>query len=347
MSQKITLQKNISVINSYRAIGILLVCFAHFTCNITGFFDSPILPYIHNIGYMAVIVFFTISGFVIPWWLFHCQYEIKDYFRFCARRLIRIEPPFIIALGLAIAYTYIRTLSPYYNGVETFPTVKQILLQLGYLVPFFEGERWVRDSYWTLAVEAQWYLTMGLMYPLFFSKKMYIRLITYCAILIPCFLVNQYLLHYFPVLLIGTLLCSYVTKTIGKAEYLSITILYLIYLFYGAGSGLLVIFGSIIIIPMLLLYSDYKNKKLSFIGNMSYSVYLMHSLTGTALVNYFSHICTNTFEKIIVVFGGIVFTLICSYVFYRLVEKPSHKLSLKIKVNEHELSSNPNTKKQE
>src|ERR1700741_5327671 len=144
MSKVPTLQKNISVINSYRAIGSLIVVFSHYTVNITGFFDSPVLPYIHNTGKAAIIVFFTISGFVIPWWLQHAQYRINDYGRFVARRMIRIEPPFMIALGLAILYTYVRTLSPYYNGVETIPTLKQVLLQLGYLVPFFHGEHWVR-----------------------------------------------------------------------------------------------------------------------------------------------------------------------------------------------------------
>ena len=41
-------QKNISVINAYRAVGIILVMFSHFTVSVVGFFDSPILPYIHK-----------------------------------------------------------------------------------------------------------------------------------------------------------------------------------------------------------------------------------------------------------------------------------------------------------
>jgi peptidoglycan/LPS O-acetylase OafA/YrhL len=329
------ISKNISVINSYRAIGIILVMIAHFTCNITGFFDSPALPYIHNIGFMAVVVFFTISGFVIPWWLYNCQYQLKDYFRFVARRMIRIEPPFIIAMFLAIAYAYVRSSSQYYNGVDTIPTGKQILLQLGYLVPFFEGERWIRDAYWTLAVECQWYLVMGLLFPFFFHKNRIIRIAVYMAILIPCHFVNQYLLQYFPVLLMGTLLCSYVTNTIEKYEYIGISVVYLSYLFFK--DGWMVVVASTIIIPMLLLFANYNNKKLNFVGNMSYSVYLMHSLTGTALVNYFSHIVTNPILKVVVVIGGIAFTLVSSYIFYRLIEKTSHKLSLKIAVNEHEL----------
>lgn len=343
MGQTLKLQKNISVINAYRAIGILIVVFSHYTVNVIGFFDSPALSYIHNVGKIAIVVFFTISGFVIPWWLKHAQYQIRDYGRFVARRMIRIEPPFIIALFLAIAYTYVRTLSPYYNGVDTIPTIKQILIQLGYLVPFFPGEEWIRGSYWTLAVECQWYLVMGLAFPLFFNKRLWVRVSMYILVIVGVKLIGQYLFQYFPALLVGSLLCSYMTDTIGKKEYIIATAGILIFMLID--TNLLFVVGSVIIIPMILYVPDYKNKTLTFIGNMSYSIYLMHSITGVAVVNYFSHSVTNTFLKILVVIGGVLFTLICSYIFYRLVEKPAHKISLKIAINEHELKSNPNTKK--
>ena len=337
------LQKNISVINAYRAIGILLVMISHYTVNITGFFDSPALKYIHACGQVSIIVFFTVSGFVIPWWLQHAQYRINDYGRFVARRMIRIEPPFIIALGLAILYTYVRTLSPYYNGVETVPSWKQVLLQLGYLVPFVKGAQWVRGAYWTLAVECQWYLLMGLAFPLFFNKRMWVRILMYVLVFVGVKLIGVYLFQYFPSLLVGTLLCSYMTNTIGRNEYILATFgIFLFFLFDHADP--LVILGSFLIIPMLLFFSDYKNKYLTFFGNMSYSIYLMHSLTGVALVNYFSHTVHNTAGKIVVVAGGIVFTVISAYIYYLLVERPSHKLSLKILVNEHEKKSNPRTK---
>ncbi|MBL0328838.1 MAG: acyltransferase [Bacteroidetes bacterium] len=329
-----TIPKNIPVINSYRAIGILIVCFAHYICNITGFFESPILPYLHSFGYAAVIVFFTISGFVIPWWLHNCNYKINDYGRFVARRMLRIEPPFIVALALAILYTYVRTTSPYYNGVDTIPSIKRILLHLGYLIPFVENERWIRDSYWTLAIECQWYLVMGLVYPLFFNKNQIVRFASYFVALIPCYFINNYLFQYFPVLLMGSLLCSYATNTIEKREYLIIAIAYFIFIFFRANP--LTAISALVIIPLLLLFAGYNNPKLNVIGNMSYSIYLMHSLSGTALINYFSHTVHHPFMKIIVVIAGVVFTLITSYIFYRLVEKPAHKISLKVAVNEYE-----------
>ena len=167
----------------------------------------------------------------------------------------------------------------------------------------------------------------------------------YILVVVGVKLIGVYLFYYFPSLLVGTLLCSYMTNTIGKKEYIIATIAILLFLIYDY--SWVTVVGSVIIIPMLLYLPDYKNKYLTFLGNMSYSIYLMHSITGIALVNYFSHIVVNPIAKVLIVVAGVLFTLICSYVFYRLVEKPVHRLSLKIAVNEHELKSNPKTKSKE
>ena len=331
------LPKNIPVVNSYRAIGILIVCFAHYIVNVTGFFSGSFLPILHNVGYMAVIVFFTISGFVIPWWLFNSNYRLKDYGRFVSRRMLRIEPPYLIALIIAIAYTYLRSYSQHYNGVDTTPDFRKILLHLGYLIPFVENERWIRDSYWTLAIECQWYLLMGIMYPLFFHSKQWVRIFAYLMVLIPCHFIDFQLLHYFPILLLGSLLCAFTTNTIQKTEFLFLSGLYLFYVFFN--SGWMTSLASLLILPMLLLFANYNNVKLNFIGNMSYSIYLMHSIAGTAFVNYFSHVVESTEIKILVVLGGVLITLGASYLFYIFVEKPAHKLSLRIAVNEFEFQS--------
>lgn len=340
--------KNIPIINAYRAIGITLVCVAHFTFNIVGFFEhNAATTFLHYAGYVGVMVFFTISGFVIPWWLYHAKYRINDYFRFVARRMIRIEPPFIIALGLAVAYTYVRALSPHYNEVDTAPTAKQILLHLGYLIPFTEPEiPWIRPAYWTLAIECQFYLLMGLIYPLLAHFKLVLRLSAYAFILggsiVLTFYTNgifpwPYLFKYFPLLFSGTLLCLFVTEKINMKEYLGMSLINAGLVIYMIGH--LEALALVFLPPMILYFHKYSTKFLDFIGNMSYSIYLMHSLTGTAVLNYLSHIVHDPFLKILAVIFGIVFTFFCSWLFYKFVEKPSHKISLKIAINDQEFAN--------
>ena len=340
-------KKNIPVINAYRAIGIILVMFAHYTYNIVGFFSpNDFISGLHNVGYVAVMIFFSVSGFVIPWWLYHAKYRIKDYFRFVGRRLTRIEPPFLAALALAIIYTFVRTMSPHFNGVDTIPSVKQTVLQLGYLVPFTEPEiPWIRPAYWTLAIEAQFYLLMGLLYPLITHAKLIWRTLAYTIILGGCIYLMTYtsgifpwpyLFRYFPILLSGILLCLVLVEKINVKEYLIVSAVNIaVIIYFLKGSDLLSI---LFLPPMILFFRNYTTKFLNFIGNMSYSIYLMHSITGTAVLNYLSHVVENPYLKVLALLFGIVFTLFCSWVFYKLVEKPSHRLSLRIAINEFEFA---------
>lgn len=340
--------KNIPVINAYRAIGITLVCIAHFTYNIVGFFDhTPAVTTLHYMGYVGVMIFFTVSGFVIPWWLYHAQYRINDYLRFVARRMIRIEPPFLIALGLAVAYTFVRTMSPHYNGLDTTPTVKQVALHVGYLIPFTEPEiPWIRPAYWTLAIECQFYLLMGLLYPLLSHKSIGWRISAYAFIIggsVYLILYTYgifpwpYLFRFFPLLLAGTLLCLYITEKISLAEYGIVSVINAVIIWFFVGRYEII---ALVFLPVMILYFHrYSTRFLNFIGNMSYSIYLMHSLTGTAVLNYLAHTVHNPALKVCAVIFGIAFTFFCSWVFYRLVEKPAHKISLKIAINEKEFAN--------
>ncbi len=337
--------KNIPIINAYRAIGITVVCAAHFTYNIVGFFKhNDFTTGLHYTGYIAVMIFFTVSGFVIPWWLYHAKYKINDYFRFVARRMIRIEPPFIIALALAVAYTYVRTISPHYNGIETSPTAKQILLHLGYLIPFTEPNiTWIRPAYWTLAIECQFYLMMGLLFPFISHVKIIFRLFAYGFILgLSIYLILfttgvfpwPYLFKFFPLLLSGTLLCLLVTEKINFNEYAIMSIINAAIIWFFVGK--LELIGLIFLPIMILFFHKKSHPFLDFIGNMSYSIYLMHSLTGTAVLNYLAHIVHDPVLKIGAVIFGIAFTFFCSWLFYKFIEKPSHKISLKIAINQFE-----------
>ncbi|MHB8208815.1 acyltransferase family protein [Mucilaginibacter sp.] len=43
-------------------------------------------------------IFFVISGFVIPYSLFKANYELKHYFKFLYKRVLRLHPPYLAAL---------------------------------------------------------------------------------------------------------------------------------------------------------------------------------------------------------------------------------------------------------
>jgi len=324
-----SVNKHIPVLDSLRAVAAFSVCLFHFICTVTGFVDSAFIRTLFSTGHFGVQMFFVISGFIIPWSMFHNDYAIKDYFTFALKRFIRLEPPYIASLMLAIAHTYLRAMSSHYNGVDITPTAEQIALHFGYLIPFVKGQHWIRPVYWTLAVEFQYYLSIGLLYPLISNKKIFLRTLSYLMILSGPFIIKGYLLFYLPVFLLGISLFLFKARIIGKMEFIVLTIAATIEIFLFHDLGTFIYSG--ITYVAILFFSEFKSRILSFFGNISYSVYLFHSLTGMVILNYFTHVVTDPFIKFLLLIAALVLTVVVSYIVYRLIELPSKNLSSKIK----------------
>jgi len=79
---------------------------------------------------------------------------------------------------------------------------------------------------------------------------------------------------------------------------------------------------------------NFKLKGFQFLGKISYSLYLIHGLTGSALINILSHRYTEPYHKVIVVFAGLVFSVLAAYLMNLLVEKPSQKWAKSIGYND-------------
>ena len=92
----------ISSVESLRGIAALMVTFYHLSNgNINFFNDGFWLKEAGSYGYNGVIVFFVISGFIIPWSLHKNQYHIRSFFRFLFRRS-RYSDNIFLKLGVFI-----------------------------------------------------------------------------------------------------------------------------------------------------------------------------------------------------------------------------------------------------
>jgi len=77
-------------------------------------------------------------------------------------------------------------------------------------------------------------------------------------------------------------------------------------------------------------YPSFNNKWTSWVGKISYSLYLLHSIIGQAVVNYLSHVYQESYQKVAVVLIGYAVSLVAAWLLYKLVEKPSVRLSSKL-----------------
>jgi peptidoglycan/LPS O-acetylase OafA/YrhL len=306
-----------------RGIVALLVCLYHFT---DGFFpEGDWLRFIFSKGYLGVEIFFVISGFVIPYTMYKSQYVFKDAGNFILRRLARIEPPYWCSIALIFLGDYIATFFRFYKDKVIEVNWKDLMYHIFHLNDFLD-KPWLRGIYWSLAIEVQYYLLMALLFPFILFKN---KWITYFLLFLFCmgrWMEFERAVFYFGChFVIGILMFnSYIEKISGRE----------------LAIGLLVSFGltlwcfdlyhlsAVIFAVLFIYYCNYLIKPLEFLGKISYSFYLIHIQVGwlvlDALIREYPY-----GNKVLFLFYSVAAAIIGSYIFYLIIEKPSHQLARK------------------
>lgn len=322
----------VNIIDSLRSFAAISVCLFHFICTTTGLVYPETMTSIAAYGKNGVFIFFVISGFIIPWSMYSKNYTLGSMLPFMAKRLIRLEPPYLISIVLILIISFVKT--RFHIGVESQDELSaaRIGLHFGYLINFFPEYKWLNNVYWTLAVEFQYYIIMSFMFILFIHKNMYYRISAYAL----CFMMAwfiPYLNHfpaYAPLFLFGISVFQYKTRLVGSIEcaiviaacfvynYLFVDIAYAC---FGLATACIILFFAEVKIPIL-----------DWLGKMSYSIYLIHPVLGAAVINLLSRYAHTSLQKILILVAGLITTFISAYIMYLIVEKPSKKLSSKIKL---------------
>jgi peptidoglycan/LPS O-acetylase OafA/YrhL len=319
----------IAIINSLRGIAAVAVCFYHFVCTTIDFVDHPFILDFFHFGQKGVQLFFIISGIVIPLSLIKSDYNLSKWKHFMVKRFIRIEPPYLVAVGIGIFYLFIRNYIPGTATADLSPSFTTILLHLGYLIPFVEGHEWISPVFWTLAVEFQYYLALSLVFPLVLSSKIALRIIFYLIFIGGGFLglPDGFFPHWAPYFLVGILYILWLKNKIEPFEYWIMNFVLAPILYYLLGGVDL----GIAILGLLIIhyFANAQSKITLFLGKISYSLYLIHAMIGGAFVNYLSHLYTAPYQKVLIVLIGFGISVLSAYMLYRFVEKPSHAYAKK------------------
>lgn len=326
-------------LDALRGIAALSVVFFHFTLGHTQ------ATYGFNIGCVGVDLFFIISGFVIFMTIEKCV-TWKD---FAISRFSRLYPAYWFCVSFTFCVLLLsNTELPFesYESTHNFfikylanLTMFEYYLKIGYL----DG------SYWTLAVELIFYFFMSLV--LIFNKKNKVELYGTLALLIVLlhryffdFIENHSLLHtirhsipllsYFPLFFSGILiykikfeksvywrwlllLCCYGIQLylfqkcyennlfVTFKEYVTvISFIYCIFFIFLAGK-----LGFII------------NKFTTWLGGISYSLYLIHQSIGVNVI--IPQLTLRGIPFWVAAFTAIVVVLILATCIYNFIEKPS------------------------
>lgn len=286
------------------------------------------MPY----AWIGVEVFFVISGFVIPYALLGLPFKGKHYGGYLLKRLVRIEPAYLSSIILIIILNYASSLFSIYQGPPFSVSGTNILLHLGYLVEFFDGT-WMNPVYWTLAVEFQYYLIIGFLLILWNRNNKYLTIISlilfFSLSFIPQYTVK--FLRHTDIFTIGIVGAFYKKEYINKMSFLiSVGVIGLVIYLHHSYVITILSVGAILGITFLNTIRNFN--WLIFFGNISYSLYLLHVPIGGRVINISRRFALGLTGKFFVIFIAMLISVIAAYLFYLFIEKPSHRLSRKIRL---------------
>ncbi len=324
-----TNRARIGVIDSLRGLAALMVCWHHVVCLNEGLSVGGLIKTTASYGWLGVEIFFVISGFIIPYSLFLANYRLKHFLTFVAKRLVRLDPPYFATIVLVILLAAVHSWAIGFTHERYIFTVPQILLHLGYLNVFF-GYEWIDPVFWTLAVEFQFYLLMGLLFPLIASRKGAVRIAVFVALGVLSLMLNAYwsfIFRWLFLFMIGMLVFQYRAGIIRKKAFW----IYGIFLSIGLYATLGALIAGVGIATACLIAFVNTKTYFSFLGNISYSLYLVHVPVGARFTS-FRFLTTAPFTtKLAFIMLGMGASILAAYIFYRLIEKPAQRWSSSIK----------------
>jgi peptidoglycan/LPS O-acetylase OafA/YrhL len=316
-------------IDCLRGIAVLSVCICHFTGANNGLPNDSLIRSLGAHGRHGVDIFFVISGFIVPYSLWRSGYTPAGLGTFILKRVIRLDPPYVIAIVLAVASAWIAARWPGYKGEPFDVSARQILLHLFYINSFF-GYPWVNPVFWTLAIEFQYYLALSLLFPLIVQKSASRRAVLFgvlgaLALLLPQ---QQFLFHYLFLFMLGML--SFQTHAgLLRGEQFLFWLLPLAAGVWLTVGDLPAVVGTLT--SLVIAFVRFKSVFLQSLGTISYSLYLIHLPAGARCVNFGGRFVDGLAQSIALITLALAVSVLLAWGLYVFVEKPAQQWSLRVR----------------
>lgn len=332
-------EKHVDVIELLRGIAALgVVCYHFANSTLPTIKPNPIGTFFEW-AKLGIPMFFIISGYVIPLSMYQSGYDIRDAGRFFIKRMVRMIPPAWMAILLMVAIYYAGYAL---NGrpIEgmSWPgtSLKGILANLFFSFHLFDVDKYI-DAYWTLEIEFQFYILITFLYPLilFLTRKPFLLTLLFIGLSCTHYLWGDKVLFFRDnsFFILGILLFLHKTNKISRDYFLYASFAATVACFMQQG-----VYGSAGAVMAILTmnFVILNNPVTNFLGMISFSLYITHKASGVVAEFFFRNITGLTPDnptKVLMLFIYVGCSILFAYVFYKLVEAPSMKLSKKIRVH--------------
>lgn len=326
-------------LDALRGLAALAVCWFHFVVTLQVATHFAWVNRVSEYGKHGVEVFFVISGFVIPLAMSLGGYRLPMFGRFLAKRMLRLYPPYVASLVLVLGLQWASGFVPGYGG-ERFAVRPVVWLQhLTYTTGVFQ-QSWLTPVYWTLAIEFQFYLLIGLAFPLLNHRRAAVRTAAMLAFAAaPCAMVTlvppgpnrfdplnwlPWLPWWLAAFLPGVAAFHHRRGTINTPALLGWVAVAAAAQWFSHGKASA---AASALTTLVIAFVRVEWRPLLWLGTISYSLYLVHMPLGGKLVSLGGRYVTGPVAAFGLVAAALAASLAAAGFMYWLVEKPSERWS--------------------
>ncbi len=340
MSKTVNIQQekaHIKILDFLRGIAALSVVLFHYSGSALPTIKPNALTGIFSVGQLGVQVFFVISGFIIPYSMYSSGYHLKNAGKFILKRMARIGPPAWIAV-LLLFVIYYGALAMNGRPVQGMPwpgiSIESIVANLFFSYTLM-GTGLFNEVYWTLEVEFQYYLFIAFALPLFLKYAGNKPILSLLLIAVSAtWFINYDRILFFrdnSFFLLGIVLFLYKINRIDRFyfQFASLALMLICFLQQGLPNSI-----AAVLTFLTIAFVRFSNPVTSFLGTISYSLYITHHFSGVAsefVLRNVTGLQVSEPLKVVMVFVYTGIAIIFAWIFYKLVEIPSLKLSKRIK----------------
>lgn len=307
--------KELDALRGIAALNVLAFHYSYKFQEEYGAFSSQAINW--RYGYYGVELFFIISGFVI----FMSLQNAKSLSEFSIKRIIRLYP----AYWACLIITYFAVLIFTLPGRET--TIKEAVVGLSMLQGLLRLRN-VDGSYWSLLPELMFYVMMGLIF--YFKSLDKIKIIG--ALWLGLILLNYFVgIPYLPILLnlnfgmffyAGIIFYKIKVDKPSYTNHIHILGCYLVALTLSKDHIEMILCTGVFTLFYLFIYDKLKFlaiKPLTFLGVISYPLYLIHQNVGFIIIRYLRQYVQS---EIWLLLGVTLFVILFAWVIMKYLEKP-------------------------
>lgn len=290
---------------------------------------------IFRAGHFGVAVFFALSGFVIAHSLRDLPLSGRTYCRFVLRRAVRLDPPYWMAIALAVAFAYGSAVVKQEPNV--FPSVTNVVAHVAYIQVILDMPV-INTAFWTLTYEFQFYLFLAAMLTLAANGRAgwareaawgFMYLLALVSAAGGLWWVRQgVFLDLWPAFFIGTLCYRAVDDRLAR-----VALVPLVLVIAAIHSPTMLVSAATALFLLAATIAGIAQRKSRFrfaqyLGTISYSLYLIHNpLIGATGFVVRRALGTSLAADLVALAAIILVCIAGATVFWWVIERPSLRLT--------------------